>query len=146
MNKSIKSIASSALVGALFFASAPMTLAAGRNQVGIERCQQMTGREQSRCIYVLEHSGRLRVRATTKAVTRSSTVRQRRVIRQNTITSNVRRRGDKGLVQLKRHYQAGGNARRQINTRDEAARDSCKFLEGTKKYTCIRKNLRMTAN
>lgn len=138
MNKSLKSITSSALVGVLFFAAAPATFANGRNQVGVARCQNLSGREKSRCMYTLEHSGRLRVDSPLNAVSRSNTVRDQRVIRRNTTRSNIRRIGDHNLTRLRRHSQDGGRARRMINRKDETARDACRYLEGTEKYQCIR--------
>ena len=131
-------MASSALIGVLFFASTPLTGAESRKAAGAARCQELSGREKSRCMYVLEHSGRLRVSAPLNAVSRSNTVRDQRVIRKSTTKSNIRRIGNYNLSRLRRHNQNGGNARRLINSRDEFARDTCKYLEGTAKYICIR--------
>ncbi|MBT5236803.1 hypothetical protein HOL63_00345 [Candidatus Peregrinibacteria bacterium] len=138
MNTSLKTMASSALIGVLFFASTPLTGAESRKAAGAARCQELSGREKSRCMYVLEHSGRLRVSAPLNAVSRSNTVRDSRVIRRSTTTSNIRRIGNYNLSRLRRHSQDGGNARRMINSRDEFARNACKYLEGTAQSMCIR--------
>lgn len=138
MNTTLKSMSSVALISVLFFASTPLTSAAERSDAGALRCKNLSGREKSRCLYVLEHSGRLRVSTPLNAVSRSNTVRDQRVIRRSVTTSNIRRIGDYNLSRLRRHSQKGGRARRLINRKDELARDACKYLESTAKYQCIR--------
>lgn len=146
MNTSFKSMASTALVGVLFFAATPLSAAATAtttaSQITATRCQKLTGREKSRCMYVLEHSGRLRVSAPARITTRSNTLRERRVITNNTSSSNIREIGSNNLATIKRHNEEGGNWRRLINTRDEAARAACKYEVGTAKNMCVRTKLR----
>ncbi|PIR53665.1 hypothetical protein COU75_04880 [Candidatus Peregrinibacteria bacterium CG10_big_fil_rev_8_21_14_0_10_42_8] len=146
MNTTVKAITSSTLIGVLFFAATPLSAAATAistaAKINAERCQNLAGREKSRCMYVLEHSGRLRVSAPSKITNRNNTLRDQRVITRNTSTSNIRRIGNNDLASLRRHNETGGNWRRLINTRDEAARAACKYEVGTAKNTCVRTQLR----
>lgn len=142
MNISCKSFISGALLSVLFFASAPLASAA-ETTANPNRCENLAGREKSRCEYVFQHSGRLRVRAAARSPQRrNNTVRDRRVIRTSTTQSNIRRIGNHDLARLRRHDKDGGRSRRYINMRDEMAREACKDLESTEKYQCIRTNWR----
>ena len=142
MNFSCKTLSAGALVSALFFTAVPLS-SARTVTANANRCEHLAGRERDRCQYVVEHAGRLRVRAATRSeIRRNNTLRDKRVIRTNTSTSNIRRIGDYNLQRLRQHSQDGGNSRRLINRRDEAARSACEDLEGTAQALCVRANWR----
>ena len=147
MNISTKSLTAGALMSALFFTATPLTSAAGKIRT-TNRCFQLAGREKTRCNYTASRSARLRIRTAgrsivkNKAVRRNNTLRDARVIRRNITKSDVRRIGIKGLERIRRHNKGGGRSRRIINTREQNARKACRYLKGTEKYQCIRKEWR----
>lgn len=144
----MKSIFSSALVLALLATSVPTASALVYTdpiRASRARCDQLAGREKDRCTFINNRIERLRLRQAQTEVTRTNTLRDRRQILNNVPRTNIRRIGNYDLQRLRQHDRDGGNARRMIKLRNEAARGACDHLEGTEKYTCIRTNSRQTS-
>lgn len=112
---------------------------------GTEICDQLAGREKARCENVMTNSRRrLQIRQASVESSRGNgiTARERRRVFENRPQRNIRRVGSANLSRLRQHNRDGGNARRQIQHRDEQARDACRGLESTEKYECVRANWR----
>ena len=105
------------------------------------RCDQVTGREQQRCLSIANRNERLRLRQARNTYQRGQTLREQRVLTRFNRNTNIRRRGNERLT-IRTHDTMGVSARRLINRRDEEARNACNGLEGTAKYLCIRTETR----
>ena len=103
------------------------------------RCNEVAGREKSRCEFFNNRIGRFRLRQSTSTTTRGHTSREQRILRKDQHTT-VFRFGTANMARLRQHDRNGGNARRMITEKDAAARAKCEDLEGTVKYQCIRTN------
>lgn len=145
----MKSVVSSTLVAMLLLTNIPSASALMytelSNSTSRSRCDQLAGREKSRCTFINNRIERLRTRQAESAVIRTNTLRDRRQILDNRPRTDIRRIGSYDLERLRTHNRDGGNARRMIRLRDETARSACDSLEGTEKYMCIRKQSRLSS-
>lgn len=108
-----------------------------------ERCQTLAGREETRCMTIQRRSSRLKLRNLDQHISgRGMTLREQRVIRTNNSQSDIREIGSQELKDLRTHDLGGGNTRRSLMERANAARNACSDLTGTEKYTCVREQMK----
>lgn len=100
-------------------------------QASLARCEQLAGREKDRCESIHRRVQRLRLRQTANTYDRGNTMREQRVLRTTTQSSNIRRINEYDMNRLRRYDTNGVNPRRLIRRRDEEARSKCDDLEGT---------------
>ncbi|MBM3231285.1 hypothetical protein FJZ28_03070 [Candidatus Peregrinibacteria bacterium] len=107
------------------------------------RCMELAGREKTRCLTVHRRNDRLRLQNVGDRIPQARTIRERRVIITNKPATNIRRIGTYDLERLRTHNRDGGNARRQVKSRADSARDACKGItDKGEQSLCIRDHWR----
>jgi len=141
MNMFSKAVAALSVATLFFVAATPVQAVMYSDPIKASRarCDEVAGREKSRCNYVNDRIGRFRLRQSTATTTRGHTAREQRILRKDQHTTTFRF-GTTNLLRLRQHDKNGGNARRMIVEKDAAARAKCEDLKGTAKYQCVRTN------